>query len=244
MPKFTTAQDSTMNNGVKILAHGDSGVGKTVLSATLPNPVLLSAESGALSIRTENLIRLYGPNDPTITYNMPMILIENIDDLVDAYNWCTKSAEARQFQSVGLDSLTEIAEVVLNNAKKLVKDPRQAYGELITKMENTVRLFRDLPQKHVYMSAKTEPLKDELTGVVKYSPSMPGTKLGPKLPYFFDEVFFVGVNNTPQHGKYRFLQTQPDLQRVAKDRSGALAEMEAPHLTHVINKILGVSQNG
>ena len=50
-------------------------------------------------------------------------------------------------------------------------------------------------------------------------------------------MFYVGVNNHPQHGKYRYLQTQPDLQRVAKDRSGALAEMEAPNMTSVINKI-------
>ena len=240
MPKFTTAQDASAMNGVKVLAHGDSGVGKTVLTATLRTPVLISAESGSLSLKTENLIRLFGPNNPTVTYNMPMILIENIDDLIDAYNWCASSAEARQFQSVGLDSLTEVAEVILNNAKKQVKDARQAYGELISKMENTVRLFRDLPQKHVLMVAKTEPLKDDLSGVVKYSPAMPGSKLGPKLAYFFDEVFYVGVNNHPQHGKYRYLQTQPDLQRVAKDRSGALAEMEAPNMTSVINKILGV----
>lgn len=240
MPKFTTAQDASAMSGVKVLAHGESGVGKTVLTATLPTPVLISAESGSLSLKTENLIRLFGPNNPTVTYNMPMILIENIDDLIDAYNWCASSAEARQFQSVGLDSLTEVAEVILNNAKKQVKDVRQAYGELISKMENTVRLFRDLPQKHVLMVAKTEPLKDDLSGVVKYSPAMPGAKLGPKLAYFFDEVFYVGVNNHPQHGKYRYLQTQPDLQRVAKDRSGALAEMEAPNMTSVINKILGV----
>ena len=240
MPKFTTAQDASAMNGVKVLAHGDSGVGKTALTATLPTPVLISAESGSLSLKTENLIRLFGPNNPTVTYNMPIILIENIDDLIEAYNWCASSAEARQFQSIGLDSLTEVAEVILNNAKKQVKDARQAYGELISKMENTVRLFRDLPQKHVLMVAKTEPLKDDLSGVVKYSPAMPGSKLGPELAYFFDEVFYVGVNNHPQHGKYRYLQTQPDLQRVAKDRSGALAEMEAPNMTSVINKILGV----
>ena len=121
MPKFTTAQDASAMNGVKVLAHGESGVGKTVLTATLPTPVLISAESGSLSLKTENLIRLFGPNDPTVTYNMPMILIENIDDLIDAYNWCASSAEARQFQSVGLDSLTEVAEVILNNAKSRLK---------------------------------------------------------------------------------------------------------------------------
>lgn len=239
MLKFTTAQDESLNNGVKILAHGESGVGKTVLSATLPRPILLSAESGALSIKPQNLIRLFGNDNPDITYNMPIIRIATIEDLTEAYQWCANSSEAKAFDSIAIDSLTEVGEVVLNNAKKQVKDARQAYAELIEKMENTIRAFRDLPQKHVYMSSKTEPLKDELSGIVKNTPSMPGSKLGSKLAYFFDEVFYVGVNSHPQHGKYRFIQTQPDLKTVAKDRSGALAEMEQPNLNFIIKKLLG-----
>lgn len=237
--QFTTAEEASRVNGVKALIYGGAGMGKTVLSATLPAPVLISAESGALSLRKNNLERLFGVGNPSITYNMPIITVTNVDDLRDAYDWCANSAEARQFASVSLDSLSEIAEVVLNNAKRQVKDPRQAYGELIEKMETLIRMFRDLPSKNVYMAAKMEPMKDEMTGVVKYGPSMPGSKLGSKLPYFFDEVFRLGVNKTPQGESYRFLQTQPDLQFEAKDRSGALAAMEPPHLTQVFTKILG-----
>jgi hypothetical protein len=69
---------------------------------------------------------------------------------------------------------------------------------------------------------------------------MPGAKLGNKLPYFFDEVFRLAVGQTPQGEKYRFLQTQPDLQYEAKDRSGALAPVETPVLSAVFAKILGV----
>lgn len=238
--QFSTAAQESLSSGVKVLVYGGSGLGKTVLSATLPSPVLISAESGALSLKKENLERLFGVNNPTITYNMPLIKVATVEDLTEAYNWCTRSAEARQFASVGLDSLSEIAEVVLNNAKRQVKDPRQAYGELIEKMETLVRLFRDLPGKHVYMAAKMEPSKDELTGVVRFGPSMPGAKLGPKLPYFFDEVFRLGTNKDAQGNPFRYLQTQPDLQYEAKDRSGSLAAMEYPHLTSVFQKILGV----
>jgi hypothetical protein len=171
---------------------------------------------------------------------MPIIEIRTVDDLTDAYNWCATSAQAAQFQTVGLDSISEIGEVVLNNAKRQVKDPRQAYGEMIEKMETLVRLFRDLPNKNVVISAKMEPMKDELTGVVKYGPAMPGAKLANKLPYFFDEVFRLGIGQTPQGEKYRFLQTQPDLQFEAKDRSGALSPVETPVLSAVFAKILGV----
>lgn len=238
--EFTNAESASVANGVKILVYSQAGIGKTVLAATLPTPVLISAEAGALSLRKNNLEKLFGVGNPAITYNMPMIAIRNVQDLVEAHRWCLQSHEAKNFQSVGLDSLSEIAEVVLNNAKRQTKDPRQAYGELIEKMETLVREFRDLPGKHVYMAAKIEPTKDEMTGVVKYGPSMPGAKLGQKLPYFFDEVFRLGVNKTPQGEQFRFLQTQPDLQYEAKDRSGALDSMEPPHLTHIFNKILGV----
>lgn len=236
---FTTAQDASTVSGIKICVYGGSGMGKTVLLATAPTPVLISAEAGALSLRQANLERLYGVGNPHICYNMPIIEVKTVEDLTDAYNWCASSPQAAQFQTVGLDSISEIAEVVLNNAKRQVKDPRQAYGELIEKMETLIRSFRDLPNKNVVITAKMEPTKDELTGVVKYGPAMPGAKLGNKLPYFFDEVFRLGIGQTPQGEKYRFLQTQPDLQFEAKDRSGALAPIESPILSAVFAKILG-----
>ena len=234
---FTSTEQLAQSNGVKVLVYGDSGMGKTVLSATAPAPVLLSAESGVLSLQRQNLVKLFGENNQHICYNIPTITISTVDELTEAYEWMSKSAEAVQFQSVCIDSISEIAEVVLNNAKRTVKDPRQAYGELIEKMETVIRLFRDLPGKNVYMSAKMEPSKDELTGIIKYGPSMPGSKLGNKMPYFFDEVFRLAIGQDQQGQKYRYLQTDGDMQYVAKDRSGMLDMQEFPHLGSVFSKI-------
>lgn len=222
--KFTTTDQAAQLHGVKMLIYGTSGVGKTTLCATAPQPIILSAEAGLLSLRK---------------FQIPVIEIRTVDDLTEAHRWCQQAAEARQFATVCIDSITEIGEVVLANAKRQVKDPRQAYGELIEKMMTTIKAFRDLQGKHVYMAAKAEPVKDEMTGVVRYMASMPGSKLGPQLPYLFDEVFRLGINKTPQGEQYRFLQTQPDLQYDAKDRSGALDPIEPPDLNHVISKILG-----
>lgn len=222
--RFTTTDRAAQLHGVKILVHGNSGVGKTTLCSTSPSPIILSAEAGLLSLRK---------------FQIPVIEIKTVEELIEAHRWCSQSAEATQFSTICIDSITEVGEVVLANAKKQVKDPRQAYGELIEKMLFTIKAFRDLPGKHVYMAAKTEPLKDETTGIIRYMASMPGSKLGPQLPYLFDEVFRLGINKTQQGETYRFLQTQPDLQYDAKDRSGALDAIEPPDLTHVINKILG-----
>lgn len=238
--QFTTANQYTENHGIKGLIYGPAGVGKTVLAATAPKPLVLAVEAGMLSLRKQNLERLFGVGAAGITYDCPAIVIKNIDDLNASYAWVAQQARAVGIETLYLDSLTEIAEVVLNAAKRTVKDPRQAYGELIEKMETLIRSFVMLPGFNVIMTAKAEPVKDELTGVVRYSPMMPGAKLGVKLPYMFDEVFRLDVFQTTAGEKYRALQTARDIQYEAKDRSGALAALEPPHLGHVFNKILGV----
>jgi hypothetical protein len=237
--EFTTANEAADTGGVKALVYGGSGVGKTVLAATAPEPILISAESGLLSLRRANLERLYGANTPGICYDVKVIKVSTVDDLIMAHRWCAQHAYSSGFRTVGLDSISEIMEQVLANAKRQVKDPRQAYGELIEKGQMLVREFRDLPGLNVYVAAKMEPSKDELTGITKYGPSVPGSKLGPSLPYFFDEVFRLGVNADQSGKSYRFLQTQPDIQHEAKDRSGALNPMEYPHLGAVFGKVLG-----
>ena len=208
--------------GVKMLVYGKSGRGKTTLCATAPTPVILSAEAGLLSLSQ---------------FQLPYVEIKDMAGLQEAYRWALGSAEARQFETICLDSLTEIAEVVLNAAKKSVKDPRQAYGEMIEKMTDIIRLFRDLPGRNVYMSAKQEYAKNEITGVMINSPMMPGAKLGQQLPYFFDEVFQLDIGSTPEGVSYRFLRTQPDFMNDAKDRSGRLDPVEEPNLGKVISKI-------
>ena len=215
-------------NGVKMLVYGKAGRGKTTLCATCPSPIIFSAESGLLALSN---------------YQLPYIEIRTIKDLEDAFKWAQDSTEARQFQTLCLDSLSEIAEVVLSNAKGQVKDPRQAYGELIEKMGMTIRGFRDLPGYHVYMSAKQDSNKDEGTGITLNGPMMPGKQLAKDLPYFFDEVFQLDIGKDPAtQTSYRFLRTQPDFSNDAKDRSGRLDEIEAPDLGNIINKIINPTQ--
>ena len=209
-------------SGVKLLVYGQAGAGKTRLVPTLPKPILLSAESGLLSLQGEDI---------------PYITIGTMADLHEAYTWLTESEEAQQYESVALDSLSEIAEVVLSAEKRVAKDPRQAYGEMQDQMTSLIRAFRDLPGKHVYFSAKVEKTQDDM-GRLLYAPSMPGNKTGQALPYFFDEVFCLRTSQAQGNVKgYRYLQTQPDFQYVAKDRSGVLDEVERPDLSHIFNKI-------
>ena len=210
-------------NGVKLLVYGQAGAGKTTLIKTLPKPIVLSAEGGLLSLQDADL---------------PFIEISDMETLREAYTWLTQSDEAKGFESVALDSISEIAEVVLNAEKKATKDPRQAYGAMQEQMTDIIRSFRDLPGRHVYMSAKLEKTQDEM-GRVLYAPSMPGNKTGQALPYFFDEVLALRVEKDGEGVTQRALMCDSDGLWLAKDRSGKLGPWEAPDLGEIIAKIGG-----
>ena len=211
-------------NGVKMLVYGQAGAGKTSLIRTLPNPIVLSAEGGLLSIQDADL---------------PYIEITCMDDLREAFEWVSSEAGAG-FKSVALDSISEIAEVVLNHEKKIAKDPRQAYGAMQEQMADIIRGFRDLPGKHVYMSAKLEKATDEM-GRILYTPSMPGNKTGQSLPYFFDEVLALRVEKDADGNTQRAIMCDSDGLWLAKDRSGKLGAWEAPDLGEIIAKIAGAA---
>jgi AAA domain len=219
--------NDTAKTFVKILVYGQAGAGKTTLISSLPDPVILSAEGGLLSISD---------------YKIPFLEISSMAELKDAYSWLASSDEAKGFQSVAIDSISEIAEVVLSHEKKQAKDPRQAYGALQEQMGDIIRGFRDLPDRHVYMSAKVEKTQDEM-GRILYGPSMPGNKLGQMLPYYFDEVLALRVEKDDEGIPQRALMTDADGLWQAKDRSGRLDPWESPDLGVIIHKILGVTKS-
>ena len=210
-------------NGVKVLVYGQAGAGKTSLIKTLPAPLVLSAEGGLLSIADADV---------------PFIEVSSMDTLKEAYQWVLNADEAKHFQSIALDSISEIAEVVLNFEKKNTKDPRAAYGAMQEQMGDIIRGFRDLPGKNVYFSAKLEKTQDEM-GRVLYAPSMPGNKVGQSLPYFFDEVLALRVERDADGNSQRALMCESDGLWQAKDRSGKLSAWEAPDLGEIIKKIGG-----
>lgn len=209
-------------NGVKIVTYGQAGSGKTTLIKTLPTPVIISAEGGLLSLSD---------------FDIPFIEINSMDSLKEAFVWASESAEAANFESVAIDSISEIAEVVLSYEKRVNKDGRAAYGEMQVQVIEIMRAFRDL-KKHVYFSAKCEKSQDE-TGRILYSPSMPGNKLAQQIPYLVDEVFALRVEKDAEGVTQRALMCDSDGLWLAKDRSGKLSPWEAPDLSEIIAKIGG-----
>lgn len=214
----------------KILVYGGAGVGKTTLIASLRGKMLiLSAEAGLLSLAGADI-------------DADVVEVTSIEALRAIY--AELRAGDHGYDWVVLDSVSEIAEVVLSAEKSKSKDPRAAYGALSEEMVKIMRAFRDLTCG-VYFSAKLASTKDETTGRVSHSIGMPGAKLGEALPYLFDEVFRLVVidEDDGQGGKVasRYLLTATDGKSVAKDRSGKLDAYEPADLGAVVEKIGGAA---
>lgn len=209
-------------NGVKLLVYGQAGAGKTTLAATMPNPIIISAEGGLLSIKDSDL---------------PYLEVNDMASLMEAFSYVAGDG-GKEFDSVVLDSLSEIGEVVLIAEKEKNKDGRAAYGEMASQMTSLIRAFRDLPGKHVLMTAKVEKSQDE-SGRMLYSPSLPGNKVAQSLPYFFDEVLALRVEKDAEGITQRALMCDSDGLWIAKDRSGSLDAWEQPDAGEIIAKIGG-----
>jgi hypothetical protein len=184
-----------------------AGTGKTRLLASAPSPVIISAEKGNLSLRN---------------FTLPVWEVQSLKDLTEAYDFLSKSKDANQFATIGIDSVSEVAEVLLAEEKNKTKDGRKAYGEMQDKLVPMFRDFRDIVGKNVVFLAKQEFTTDGATGAKANGPSFPGTKLSQQVPYLVDELWqLVKVENADKSFGW-WLRTSPSLQDQAKDRSGAL----------------------
>lgn len=210
-------------NGIKCVVYGAAGVGKTRLAITAPKPLILSTERGILSLRGSNL---------------PMLPeIQDLPQLINAHNWILNNPQARVFDTLFVDSITEIAEVILRGMKSA--DGRKNHNDTNVLVINQIfRAWRDLPRKHVVMIAKERRDEDQFTKIFQATPDMPNGKLRTALPGFFDFVFryvaTIGADGQPWSG----LQCQANMHGIAKDRSGRLAPYEQPHLGNLFAKAM------
>lgn len=228
--EFTTTKGSAKY--VKLLVYGESGVGKTRLIASAPAPVIISSESKLRSLSA---------------LDIPVIKIKTIEDFRAAYDFVVKDEKAKRFKTICLDSISDIAETALTQLLKDYTDGRQAYGELNSLMTEMVKKFRDLEGKNVYFIAKQKRIGDPASSLGSFSPLMPGQTLGPQLPYYFDYVFAMRIGQNEDKSQYSYLQTESDLQYIAKgDRNLEKFEKappgsDEPDLNLIFNKLSGDS---
>jgi hypothetical protein len=211
---------------VKFTVYGQAGVGKTVLCSTAPNPIILSAEAGLLSLADQDI---------------PVLEIRNLTELREAYTYIS---ESDSYDTICLDSISDIAEQILDTklgdlqrkAEEEGKgvDPRQGYGKMAMEMTQLTKAFRSL-DRHIVFTAKQGMVQDNIANTLRFGPMLPGQAYTQNFPYYVDILCCMRVTKEGE----RYLQTQPDFQYMAKDRSGKLDKAERPDLTAIFEKVMG-----
>ncbi len=219
-------QASTLakQNGVKMLVYGPPGTGKTPICATAPRPVLCAVERGTLSLRNAT--------------NVAAIEARTVKALDEFVLWCEQSREAKNFDTICIDSISEVASVSLSESLAAKKHGQAAYGEMSewVKKKFWNRLMA-LTEKHIYMIAKMDVRHEGETSC--RAPMFPGQVLKYELQHDVDEVFHINRPALPEanYQPVHCLQTIGDASTIARDRSGKLLPYEKPDLGYIISKI-------
>ena len=205
--------------GVKMVVYGPPGTRKTPLIGTAPNPVACISEPGVLSARNLSTPAWLGT-----TY-------QRMKEFVD---WTVGSNEARLFETFCFDSVSQMAEIILQEELATNRDPRKAYGNLSRKMMDMFSGLYFKQYAHIYLVAKQGQFDEG--GMQKLRPYFPGQDLHIKVPHLYDEILHSEYVRGQDGKSYSVLRTRDGIYTTARDRIGNLDEIEPADLTHIINK--------
>src|ERR1019366_1373634 len=115
MSDLRAAGDFAKTFGVKLLCYGPPGSAKTPMCNYAPRPLLLATEPGLLSMR--------GSTVPTYEASTPA-------KINDFFKWFFSSVETKNFDTLCIDSVSQMADVFLQQSLKDNKHGMKAYGEM------------------------------------------------------------------------------------------------------------------
>lgn len=205
--------------GIKSIVYGPPGSAKTPIINTCPKPVLLACEPGLLSMR--------GSNVPTCQ----AFTAKAIDDF---FEWVFNSNEIKNFDTVAVDSASQMCEIYVDEALKTNKHGLAAYGEMARNVLKHLERLYFLQYKHTYLIAKQETVLNNNASYKR--PYYPGRELPIKMPHKYDCILHLDVHAVPGVGQVRSFQCIGSLDIMARDRTGRLAEFEEPNFNNIVIK--------
>lgn len=132
---------------MSLLIHGDTKLGKSTLSGTVPKPVIVLDAEGSWRFTAGRKI-YWDPNEEDLpeydgTWDICIVHVRDWHTVKIVFDLITTGQT--QFVSVVLDSITELQRRLKRSMKPNL-DPFkiQDWGELLAKMDGAIRDFRDL----------------------------------------------------------------------------------------------------
>lgn len=132
---------------IKLLLHGSSGVGKTRFASSFPAPLIFDFETGTSSVSLPGVQVVASEQFKTQG-------VFNPQTVIDYVQWLN-TPEAKDIETVVLDSITELQEQFMAVTIPKKTDPRQAYGEWSSYVRTLMSNLRSL-DKHFVVIARTK----------------------------------------------------------------------------------------
>lgn len=216
------AGDHAINFGCKCLIYGPAGSAKTPIFNTAPRPLLLATEPGLLSMK--------GSKIPTYeAYTTKAI--------EDFFKWFFNSTETKNFDTLGIDSGSQIADIYLVAAQKSNKHGLKAYGEMADNTMEHLRTLYYTRYKHTYVICKEE-IKD-LDGQSMRRPYFPGQVLPIQVPHLYDFILRLAKTIVPGMPPDTLaFQCNGSYNVMARNRTGNLDDFEPPHFGALVEKAM------
>ena len=206
---------------LKVFIYGASGVGKTTFGTTAPQPLYISAEAGLLSVAE------HAPD---------YIEVKSMAELNAAYEFL--SNEKHDYETVIIDSLTEIQNVVMTKITGPDGSPGLSdWGVFSTEMAKILRRFRDLPMHVVFLALENKSEDKDDSGVY-YGPQLYG-KLADRAAAFMDFVGRMAFYRQKAEGEdkpkaKRGICFYASETQTGKDRSGKLPAFVEPTFKEIL----------
>lgn len=212
------ARTFAINFGVKAIVYGPAGTGKTPIANTAPRPVLLATEPGLLSMRKSTI--------PT--------WVGNTKDRIDEFfKWFFNSNDSKNFDTLVIDSVSQMCEIALEDAKRRIKHGQAQYGDMADYVMPYMERLYFMQNKHMYLIAKEE--KQE-SGFLR--PYYPGRVIPVAIPHRYDLITRVAKVQLPNIGEVTAFQCNGTYEVMARNRIGTLDTFEQPDFANIIRKCM------
>lgn len=232
--KLIPMGQASWDRALTLLPYGEAGVGKTPMLSELKGRVLgMLAEPGTLSV----------PNS-----KMMVAPIMDYKSVIDGFKWLFNSKEAQNFDIYFVDSISEVAEIILRETRRKNTNTQKAYLDMCNAVYDDILIpLRYMRGKVVILTAKAKETEIQvqegptIRTMTSFLPSFPGKDLWRRVPHLIDEVLFVHKMNY-QGAYHNVIATSTVPQGFARSRSGRLAPIEPPDLNYILDKIKGKTQ--